>query len=171
MSAKLEIEDLVETHYDAVFRFLWQLTRHRENAEDLTQQTFLKAQSRLSSFRGESSVRTWLHAIAYREFTTWRRLRWLKGISLRADQKAPDLHGIAVEGLWLLDALDKLNPALSEAFILHEVQGLTVEEISQVTGSPAGTVKSRLHHARARLQHQWDETKQEIDYEPKLETS
>lgn len=171
MSITADIEDLIEAHYDAVFRFLWQLTRHRENAEDLTQQTFLKAQARLTSFRGESSIRTWLHAIAYREFTTWRRLRWLRVSSLRVDQRAPDLHGIALEGIWLLEALAKLKPALSEAFILHEVQGLSIEEISQVTGSPAGTVKSRLHHARAYLQQEWDDTNQEINYEPKLETS
>lgn len=171
MRQEFDIESLVEAHYDAVFRFLWQLTRHRENAEDLTQQTFIKAQSRLSSFRGNSSVRTWLHAVAYREFTTWRRLRWLRVIGLRVEQQAPDLHGIAEEGLWLLDALAKLKPALSEAFILHEVQGLSVEEISHVTGSPAGTIKSRLHHARANLQRQWEDTHQEINYEPKLENS
>ncbi len=166
-----DIEALVYEHYDSVFRFLWQLTRHRENAEDLTQQTFLKAQSRLHTFRGDASVRTWLHKVALREFTSWRRKKWFAGSLLRADTPSPDQYGLADEALVLSELLSHLKPALREAFILHEVQGLSVEEVARVTRSPVGTVKSRLHHAREQLQRHWDTSNKELSYEPQFKNS
>ncbi len=162
---RVAMASLVEQHYDPVFRFLRNLTRSQEDAEDLTQQVFVKAQTRIKSYRGGSSLRTWLHQIAFHEFTRWRRRRRLTSlVGIERTGQEPGYSQVD-EAAWLLDALDRLNPALKEAFLLHEVQELSVEEVATVTGSPIGTVKSRLHHARSMLQKLWESTHNEESYE------
>lgn len=141
----------VDTHQDDLFRFLRQLTRHVETAEDLTQQTFVKALGSLHSFEGRCSMRTWMHRIAFREYAAWRRRHRifapLNPHFAVSDSKLEEVTN--QEGL--LDALKRLHPAQREAFLLFEVQELSIEEISQVTGDSVGTIKSRLHHARQKL--------------------
>src|SRR5215218_2555575 len=68
-------ERLVTEQYPRIYRLLRHLTGAVEVAEDLTQQTFLKAWGALASFRGEASLSTWLHRIAYHEYTHWLRAR------------------------------------------------------------------------------------------------
>jgi len=126
------------------------LTRNREDAEDLTQLAFIKARENIANFRGGSSLRTWLHRVAFHEYTHWRRKhrrlsRLPEDLSVEAGYQA------CIEGAALLDALHGLPPKLREAFLLFEVQELTLEEVAQVVRVPIGTVKSRLHHARTRL--------------------
>ena len=67
----------VHRNYDDIYRLLRHLTRHAETAEDLAQQTFLKAIQALPGFRGEASHKTWLSRIAFREYIAWRRKRRL----------------------------------------------------------------------------------------------
>ena len=67
----------VHRNYDDIYRLLRHLTRHVETAEDLAQQTFLKAIQALPSYRGEASHKTWLSRIAFREYIAWRRKRRL----------------------------------------------------------------------------------------------
>ena len=155
----------VNDHTDDLFRFMRQLTRQRETAEDLTQQTFVRALKGLSSFEGTCSMRTWLHRIAYREYIRWRKKhRLLAPLTpwLRASQK--EIVKID-EADQLLRALDKLPPALREAFLMFEVQDLSIEEIAEVTRSPIGPEKSRLHHARATLRSNLDPIVAEVCFE------
>ena len=142
----------VEEYQDDVFRFMKHMAKHRETAEDLTQQTFIRAWKSIDKFRGESSMRVWLHAIAYREYAAWRTkhrlLSPLESIRDLRAEKEPDVEARNdIEA-----ALRQISPVHREAFLLHEVQGLSMEEISAVTNTPVGTIKSRLHHARRRLQ-------------------
>jgi RNA polymerase sigma-70 factor, ECF subfamily len=147
-----ELHSWVHEHHDDIFRFLRHLTRHRETAEDLAQQTFVNAFQAIGSFRGESSMRTWLHRIAFREYTGWRRKQKLL-VPLEFLLPKIDRGYSAVETKEvLLGALHQLPPAYREAFLLFEVQQLSIEEISSITGSSVGTIKSRLHHSRHRLQ-------------------
>lgn len=151
LGPSLRIENVVDEHYDDLYRFLRHLTRHRETAEDLTQQTFLTAHLRLRSFRGDASLRTWLHTLAFREYTGWRRRRRLVAPLLDRFAARDPGHKAIEDGEWLLAALHRLKPAMRDAFLMHEVQELTIEEIATVLGAPEGTVKARLHHARAAL--------------------
>jgi len=158
-------EALVGRHYDALYRFLRHLTRHRETAEDLTQQTFLRAVRNIGSFRGEASLKSWLHRIAFREYTGWRRKRRLWA-PLETLAGAPEpAYGQIDEAESLLGLLHALPAPLREALLLFHVQELSVEEIALVTGAPVGTVKSRLHHARKRLQSAENDIQETYCYE------
>jgi RNA polymerase sigma-70 factor, ECF subfamily len=141
----------VDGHYSSVLRFMRHLTRSIEDAEDLTQQAFLKARENITGFRGSSSIRTWLHRVAFHEYTHWRRKqRPLLRLSHREIAPEPGFQA-CIEGAALLDALHQLPAPMREVFLLFEVQELTMEEIATVMGVPGGTAKSRLHHARLRL--------------------
>jgi RNA polymerase sigma-70 factor (ECF subfamily) len=144
-------ERVVTEQYPRIYRLLRHLTGAVEVAEDLTQQTFLKAWQALASFRGEASLGTWLHRIAYHEYTHWLRAR-REHAPLEEAGDLPDRQAErGLEALLLQDALDRLSPEHREAFLLYHVQGLSVPEVAAVMEVPPGTVKSRLFHARQRL--------------------
>ncbi len=159
------LNNWVHRHYDDIYRLLRHLTRHAETAEDLAQQTFFKAIQSLSSYRGEASHRTWLSRIAFREYIAWRRKRRLFYPLEHLGPKEDSGYRSVEDGEVLLAALHTLPSALREAFLLYEVQQMSIEEIADLTASPVGTVKSRLHHARTRLQTMLGSTYQEIRYE------
>jgi len=144
-------EQFVIEHYEAIFRFLRNLTGSKEDAEDLTQQTFLRAWEALSSFRGDSSLSTWLHSIAYREYTHWLRSR-REFVPLDEIVDMPDEQANQnLEAVLLRWAIYRLAPEHREVFVLHYLQGFSVSEIAKIIGIPAGTVKSRLFFARQKL--------------------
>lgn len=144
-------EAFVRTHYPSVFRLMRHLTGHREDAEDLTQQAFLVARSKIHTYRGDSGLRTWVHRLAFNEYAQWKR-RKRPTAPLRLDHAIddPGFRSFVV-GESLLSALNSLPEKLREAFILHEVNELTVEEVAAVLRAPTGTVKARLFYARRRL--------------------
>jgi RNA polymerase sigma-70 factor (ECF subfamily) len=144
-------EQFVIEHYEAIFRFLRNLTGSKEDAEDLTQQTFLRAWEALPSFRGDSSLSTWLHSIAYREYTHWLRSR-REFVPLDEIVDMPDEQANQnLEAVLLRWAIYRLDPEHREVFVLYYVQGFSVNEIAKIIGVPAGTVKSRLFFARQKL--------------------
>lgn len=144
------LDELVTRHHADVYRFLRHLTRHPQEAEDLAQATLLRALERLDLYGGKAPLRSWLLGVAYREFTGWRRRRlWLP---LLGDRPAPgDPYGDLAEAEALLDAIARLPDALRATFLLHHVEEVPVAEIAATLAVPEGTVKSRLHAARARL--------------------
>jgi RNA polymerase sigma-70 factor (ECF subfamily) len=144
-------ERLVTEHYPRIYRLLRHLTGSIDNAEDLTQQTFVKAWQALAAFRGEASLATWLHRIAYHEYTHWLRAR--REHSPLDDAAAVADEGAAqeLEAILLRSVLAQLSREHHETFLLYHVQGLSVREVAAVLEVPAGTVKSRLFIARQRL--------------------
>jgi RNA polymerase sigma-70 factor, ECF subfamily len=144
-------ERLVTEQYPHIYRLLRHLTGTVEVAEDLTQQTFLKAWQALASFRGEASLATWLHRIAYHEYTHWLRARRDHApLEAAGEVTDPRAEG-GLEAILLRGALDQLSSEHREAFLLYHVQGLSVPETALILAVPPGTVKSRLFHARQRL--------------------
>lgn len=151
MEARLEISEIARQYYDSVFRFCARRVG-TQSAADAAQETFLTAQRALSRYRGESSLRTWLLGIAHNECRRLARIRklqepsieWAEGADSMFEQTMVDRHA-------LQEALKRLSPEHREAVILHEVEGLSYEEAAAVIGVPAGTVKSRLHHAFASM--------------------
>ncbi len=144
-------ERLVEEQYPRIYRLLRHLTGHPETAEDLTQQAFLKAWQALGSFRGDASLATWLHRIAYHEYTHWLRARREHAPLDEALAVADERAGQELEAILFREALAQLSREHRETFLLYHVQGLSVPEVAAVLELPAGTVKSRLFTARRHL--------------------
>jgi RNA polymerase sigma-70 factor, ECF subfamily len=132
---------------------VWRLCAHlgdRHRADDLTQETYLRALRALSSFRADASARTWLLAIARRTVAdalrTSQRHRRLEGVL----RPKPDETGPA-ERVALRDAVARLDADRRAAFVLTQVLGLSYAEAAEVCGCPVGTIRSRLARARADL--------------------
>ena len=142
---------LVETHYPDLYRLLRYLTCSEEAAQDLTQQTFMAGWTALPGFRFGSSLRTWLHRIAYHEYARWRKAR-PSDVSIEVSGEISGISGLpGVEMLALERALLQLPEEQREVFLLHHLQGLSISEIAEVQNVSGGTIKSRLFAARKRL--------------------
>ena len=144
------VRRLVQAYYPSVLRFLATLCANPADAEELTQETFVKALRGLRGFRGESGLRTWLHRVAYHEFTRHCR-RSKSEPTLGEALPSPLFEASSVLAMDLEAALVRLPLEFRTAFVLCDVQGLTMQEAAEVMRVPLGTAKSRLHAARGRL--------------------
>jgi RNA polymerase sigma-70 factor (ECF subfamily) len=145
------------------------MTSNHEDANDLAQETFLKAYKALKSFKGDSSFYTWVYRIAVNKtinFLKQRRNRnhmSLNDVDFNVEHD-PDMvalvsHNTPHRDARLAELQEKLNAAmlkLSEVHrmvvVLHDVQGMPHEEISKILECNVGTVRSRLFYARQQLQ-------------------
>ncbi|MBS1708217.1 MAG: RNA polymerase sigma factor [Armatimonadetes bacterium] len=144
-------EEFVRTHYQSVYRFMRHLTRQVEDSEDLTQQAFVMAKQRIATYRGDASLRTWLHRVAFHEYTHWKRAH---RTSQRLDRSTPYWDAgfdVCVESAVLAEALGHLSEQHRNAFLLFEVQELSIAEAAHVLRVPQATFKSRLFKARKHL--------------------
>jgi RNA polymerase sigma-70 factor, ECF subfamily len=131
----------------------------RDSADDLTQETYLRAFGSLHRFEHRSSVRTWLLAIARRVCADAVRSRRRRRLTLVRD--AADLEVLSAgpagpadavaEGATVADLLSRLDPDRREAFVLTQLLGLPYAEAAEVAGCPVGTIRSRVARARADL--------------------
>jgi RNA polymerase sigma-70 factor, ECF subfamily len=164
-------ETLVERHRDKVFGVALRMTRSEADAAEITQETFLSAFQHLAEFRGEAAFGSWVHRIAanhalmrlrhqnvvqaveeqltgpeFNERGSWMEYP-LNDWSRRADEKALDAElGTAIQ-----QATDRLPDRYREVFVLKDVEGLSYEQISEITGDSIPAIKSRLHRARLEL--------------------
>jgi len=146
-----------------LFGYLLRLAADRGLAEELLQDTLVAAWTSAGSFAGRSSVRTWLFGIARRQAHNTLRRRSLPLAATMADadtapdetpdgDPGPEDRALAgADRSDMVDALSRLSPAHREVLILALVQGMPQPELAAVLGTPLGTVKSRLHHAKAAL--------------------
>jgi RNA polymerase sigma-70 factor, ECF subfamily len=156
-------ECLVALHQDAVFRFARAITRVREDAEDVLQETFLAAYRSAAKYRGESSVRTWLLVIARNAaFRIGRKQlptveldetrTWDLGLMAGWGQRDPESLVIKAQQRERLSvALASLDPESREVIVLRDLEQLSGEETAQVLGLSLQAMKSRLHRARLKL--------------------
>ena len=141
------------------------LCRHPQDAEDVTHSALMKAAAKVDGFRGESSVRTWLHAITTNECRMLRRRKVPSSLDALFDEVAADgpidLHGLDPEDVALeletsaelLRALERLPDSYRCALSLKEGRGLSLEEIAEATSTTVPSVKSTLYRARNTLRH------------------
>jgi RNA polymerase sigma-70 factor, ECF subfamily len=129
----------------------------RQSADDLAQETYLRAFGALHRFEGRSSLRTWLLVIARRvcaDAVRARRRRRLTLVRDDADLESFTLDDAADrvgEGAVVTDLLARLDQDRREAFVLTQLLGLPYSEAAQVAGCPVGTIRSRVARARADL--------------------
>jgi len=147
---------LYDAHVDRVYRLAYRLAGDDELARELTQDTFVRAFERLGSFRGESKLSTWLHAVAtsvvlngLRKAKRFRQretdLDEATGISGAPPPAEPDLKRR------LAQAIDRLPKGYRIVFVMHDVEGYTHEEIGAALGIETGTSKAQLSRARGKL--------------------
>lgn len=141
-------EELVRLYQAEVFRFAWHLTRDRTLAEDVTQDTFLRAFRFIHGYRGGQRFGSWLFAIARNCSMDALRKR---GTVAEHDAREPRVTPDASTRAELDAALAAVSAEHRDAFLLVEVFGLSYQEAADVLGVAVGTVKSRMFRARRAL--------------------
>ena len=150
-------EALYRTHSKRVYALCRRLCGDMNLAEDLCQETFVRAWTGLESFRGKAAFGTWLHRVAVNAVLGHRR--WSDS---REDLRAEDLstvepfsaakpEGRSLHSLDLERAIAGLPEGARAVFVLHDVEGYRHREISEMTGMAVGTSKAHLHRARRLL--------------------
>jgi len=168
--------DLLVTHYHgAVYGLVYGMLGDAADAADVTQEVFLKAFRGIRSFRGSSSLKTWLYRIAVREALNHRRWSWRhlrqqfsldadgageRAFEVRDDAESPFERVAAREVQQVVrQALARVPAVFRSAVILRDLEGLAYEEIAEVLDVSVGTVKSRIlrgrHALREILQPLW----------------
>lgn len=146
-------DQLVERYQRRLLRLVLRLLRDQAEAEDVVQETFLKAYRALPRFRGESAFYTWLYRIAIngaRNAILRRRLRGAGAVaSPPQDIATPESMLLSKQVMATIDAaMEALPLELRTAIVLREIEGLSYEEIAQIMECPLGTVRSRIFRAR-----------------------
>lgn len=153
-------EELYRQHAGRLYNLVLRMTASAQEAEDLLQDVFLQAHRKLGSFRGESSLATWLYRLAMNQCLDYLRTRQVKMRrfidSLDAETTAEPAARqptvpLAISRMDLERAIAHLPEGCRAAFLLHDVEGFEHQEIAQILGVAVGTSKSQVHKARTRL--------------------
>ena len=151
-------ESLFLPHLDAAYNLARLLTRNAQDAEDVVQESYLRALRAFPGFRGDAGRPRFLTIVRNTSLT------WLRDNRLRADSDeyndefhvsgapTPEAESLEQErALCVKRCVEQLPPDFREAIVLREMEELSYQEIAKITGVPRGTVMSRLSRARARL--------------------
>lgn len=162
-------DELVRRYQERVYATVYHMTSSHEDANDLAQDAFIKAYRAINSFKGDSSFFTWVYRIAVNKtlnFLKQRKKRTfmsLNDLDFNAEHD-PDLVALISEktprrDISLAELQEQLNEAMQKlsdthrlVVTLHDVQGLSHDEISKIMDCNTGTVRSRLFYARQQLQ-------------------
>ncbi|HSH09633.1 MAG TPA: sigma-70 family RNA polymerase sigma factor [Oceanipulchritudo sp.] len=162
-------DTLVRKYRERLYGIIYNLTSNREDAADLTQESFIKAFSSIARFKGNSAFFTWLYRIGVNTaLSHLKRNRLRRFFSLEHIQEegsnAQILETLAAKhksekGALLNELQEKLNEAMQKlspkhrtVVVLFEIEGLSHQEIADIVGCSVGTVRSRLHYAKQQLQ-------------------
>jgi len=162
-------DELIRRYQERIYATIYHMTANHEDANDLAQETFIKAYQALKSFKGDSSFFTWVYRIAVNKTINFLKQRKnkthmsLNDLDFNAEHD-PDLVALVSDktprrDVNLIELQEKLNGAMQKlseihrlVVTLHDVQGLSHEDISKIMGCNTGTVRSRLFYARQQLQ-------------------
>ena len=160
---------LVDKYHSRIYSLTYQMTSNREDAEDLTQEIFIKAFEALPRFKGRSSFYTWLYRIGINKTINYRKKRNRnRPLSIDAldqditydevyaelDSKDSPLRHIGLNELQvkLNEAMQKLSLKHRTVVVMHDIEGIPHDEIAKIVGVSVGTIRSRLFYARRQLQ-------------------
>jgi RNA polymerase sigma-70 factor (ECF subfamily) len=162
-------DELVKRYQERIYATVYHMTSNHEDANDIAQEAFIKAFQALKSFRGGSSFYTWLYRIAVNKTINFLKQRRnknhfsLNDLDFNAEHD-PDLVALISDKtphreIGLSELQKKLNEALMQlsephrmVVVLHDVQGISHDEIAEIMDCNIGTVRSRLFYARQQLQ-------------------
>jgi len=160
---------LVDKYQDRVYSAVLNYVSNRDDAVDITQEAFVKAYSNLRSFNSGSAFYTWLYRIAINAAIDFLRKRKGKSADSLDDEKyleagfepvskdaSSDPESMFTRGeraRALKAAMSRLSEKLRRVIVLHDVEGLSQEEVAEILRVPVGTVKSRISRARAELRY------------------
>jgi len=154
---------LFHTHKARVYSVCLRMTNNTAEAEDLTQDAFLQVFRKLSTFRGDSALSTWLYRIAVNTVLMYFRKKTLRQISLdepysqdaktvrREYGSLDDRLSGCVDRIALARAITELPAGYRTIFLLHEVEGYEHQEIAELLNCSVGNSKSQLHKAKLRI--------------------
>jgi RNA polymerase sigma factor (sigma-70 family) len=153
--------EIYRLHSGRVYALCLRLTADSVKARELTQDVFVRAWEALPSFRGDANLTTWLHRIAVNAMLMQRRSEKRRSARITlADDDVDEGEG-SIEGFTaprdvataidLERAVAALPPGVRRAFVLHDVEGYSHEEMARMTGLAAGTLRAQLHRARQLL--------------------
>jgi RNA polymerase sigma-70 factor (ECF subfamily) len=152
-------EQLYKQHSTRLYNLAGRMMGAHGEADDLLQDIFLLAYRKLGSFRGESSLGTWLYRLAMNHCLDVLRNRQTRMGQQTDSLDEPDADPVAspvpvvgaVSRIDLERAIDTLPPACRAAFLLHDVEGFGHQEVGTMLGISEGTSKSQVHKARMRI--------------------
>ena len=162
-------DSLIFKYRERVYSVIYNLTSNREDASDLTQETFIKAFQSINRFKGKSSFFTWLYRISLNTSLTHLRKNKLRRFfsfekmveedhtegfieNLRTESDSDKAALMTELQERLNDAFQKLSVKHRTVITLFEIDGLSHKEIADIVGTSIGTVRSRLHYAKQFLQ-------------------
>ncbi|CAM2924416.1 RNA polymerase sigma factor [Paenibacillus taichungensis] len=173
------LSSMMDEYGNDVWNYAYFLTKSTEQADELSQEVFIRAYSGIANFRGECSLKTWLLTITRNTTFTYRKSRFFRSslwgethsfeteqVNARQGEMKPEkyVHPSAeaeaisrehVHEIW--DIIMALPDKFRELLLLHLKYELTTSEIAEMLGISAGTVKSRLSRAKAKVRKQWEE--------------
>jgi RNA polymerase sigma-70 factor (ECF subfamily) len=157
-------DEIVERHKQKIFNYVCRMTNDSPDAEDITQEVFIKAYLSIGAFRNDAAVDTWLYRIATNlvidRFRRGKRAPQLVAVpddendplhELPATERGSDPAAqaqLAELQAEVTRALATLPPKLRSAIVLHDLEGMSYDEVAAAAGCPVGTVKSRLFNGR-----------------------
>jgi len=153
---------LYQTHVGRVYGLCLRLAGNAAEAEEHTQDVFVRAWERLASFRGESAFSTWLHRLAVNEVLQARRAAGRRSARVGLALDPADLEQVAAPAAAgppspdLAQAIGRLPEGARAVFVLHDVEGYQHEEIGTLLGIAEGTSKAQLFRARRLLREMLD---------------
>jgi RNA polymerase sigma-70 factor, ECF subfamily len=164
-------EELAIPLFDSLYNFAHWLTQNRDEAEDLVQETYVKALKGFSSFQLGTNFRAWMYRILRNTFLTSRTgLRATMTVSLESEEDGPDLavEDATPESLLLeraghqrlQSAIEELPVHFREILLLCDLEEMSYQEIAETLSIPIGTVMSRLSRARKGLRRRLQELSQ-----------
>ena len=155
-------EDLVGPHIDHLYRLAYRFTGSREDAEDLVQDLLVKLYPKQNEMSAIEKLRPWLARVLYRLFIDRTRQAGRSVLSVVEENESPEDYADArsgtealVEGMLtqerLLESFQHLNEDQRALLALHDIEGYTLAELTEMLDTPVGTLKSRLNRARKKL--------------------
>jgi RNA polymerase sigma-70 factor (ECF subfamily) len=154
----------VNQYAKRIYNLTYRYTSRRDEAEDLTQEIFIRVYQNLKSFRSESgSFQSWIMKVGrnlvidhYRRTRRYQQAAGTEEMEIMnlKDDKAPNPQRVAEQSeasRFVSEGLQALSPELKEAIILRDLEGMAYLEIAELLGIPEGTVKSRINRARLEL--------------------
>lgn len=157
--------ELARSLHGRIFRTIFSMTRNREDADDLTQETFMTAYRSVDGFKGRSSFSTWVHRIAINLTINFLKKKGREKNRVEFEENAASLEAAdpagrspegSVQRTELIDkigeAVSELSPPLQAAFTLVVEQGMSHGQAAEILGCSENTVSWRIHKARKKLQ-------------------